>query len=372
MLFEPFNLAGLELKNRIVRSATFEKMADENGFVTERLIRLYVELARGGSGLIVTGNALVHHSGRTLRRMLCVHSDIYIESLGRLTGAVHREGGKIAFQLNHGGRQCRPLMLGGKRPLAPSPVYDPSTKTTPRAMADAEVWEMVDAFAEAARRAMEAGFDAVQLHAAHGYLISSFLSPHTNRRDDYWGGDEQRRSHFAEEVLRAVRKSVGAEYPVLIKINADDLLPGGILPEESARQAARFEAAGLDAVEVSGGMRESKTETIRPDILRPADEAYFREAGKLFKRKLRIPVILTGGMRTRAVMEEALGRGEADLVGLARPLIREPGLPDLMREGKERADCVSCNKCTRFARLPHVKCGCTGETPAAPAAAGRA
>jgi len=360
-LFEPCSLAGLALRNRIVRSATFEKMADENGFVTGRLIRLYEELARGGSGLLITGNALVHPSGRTVRRMLCIHTDSFISGLRSLTDAVHAAGGIIAVQLSHGGRQCSSLMLGGAEPFAPSAVYDPSTKTTPRAMTDSEIWRMVEAFGEAAWRAQASGFDALQLHAAHGYLLSSFLSPHTNRRDDYWGGDEVRRFHFVEEAYEAARRAVGGDFPVLVKMNCDDLLPGGILPEDSVRQAGRLQALGLDAVEISAGMRESETPIIRPDILRPSEEAYLREAGKLFKEVLSMPVILTGGMRSRSVMDDVLERGEADLIGMSRPLIREPDLPNLMKEGREKADCVSCNRCTRFARIPHVKCMQTGD-----------
>jgi 2,4-dienoyl-CoA reductase-like NADH-dependent reductase (Old Yellow Enzyme family) len=356
LLFEPFTLAGLTLRNRLVRSATFEKRADEDGRATDAILRLYEELAEGGVGLIITGSALVHPSGRALRRMLSIHSNIFIDGLARLAEGVHRKGGLVAVQLGHGGRQCPPLMLGGAEPLAPSAVYDPSTKATPRAMTDREIWDMVDAFGEAAWRARAAGFDAVQVHGAHGYLVSSFLSPHTNRRDDYWGGDEQRRFHFVEEVFTAVRSAVGREFPVLIKLNADDLLPGGLKPPESVRIALGLEAMGLDAVEVSGGMRESKVTALREGIKSPHEEAYFRKESRLFKENLSIPVILTGGMRTRAVMEDVLAKGEADLIGMSRPLIREPRLPAEMAASGKDADCISCNKCTRFSRISEVKC----------------
>lgn len=356
MLFEPFYFSGLQLKNRIVRAATYEKRADEDGFVTDSLIELYKDLAMGGSGLIITGNALVHPLGRSLPRMLCIHSDIYIPGLKKITKAVHQREGLIVLQLSHGGRQCPPLLLGVEHPLAPSEVYEPSLKVTPRAMTDTEIWEIVDAFAAAAERAQSAGFDAVELHGAHGYLISSFLSPYTNRRDDYWGGDEERRFHFIEEVCKAVRKAVGSEYPVLVKINSDDLLPGGIKPDESVRVAMRLESMGMDAVEISGGVMESPVKPVRPNILKVQDEAYLRDAGRLFKQRLRIPVILTGGMRSKSVMEDVLRSKEADLVGISRPLIREPDLPHLMRQGKEKADCISCNKCVRFSRLSRIRC----------------
>jgi 2,4-dienoyl-CoA reductase-like NADH-dependent reductase (Old Yellow Enzyme family) len=356
MLFDPVSFSGLHLKNRLVRSATYERRADEDGFVTESLIELYESLTSGGIGLMITGNALVHPSGRTITQMLCIHSDIYIQGLRKLTTAVHEMKGIIALQIVHGGRQSFPVLLGGSDPLAPSAVLDTSTKIMPRAMTDSEIWEITDAFGDAARRARIAGFDAVQIHGAHGYLVSQFLSPHTNRRDDYWGGDEERRFHFVEEVYKAVRKEVGEDYPVMIKMNADDLLEGGLKVEEAVRAAARLEEMGLDAVEVSGGMYESDRKAAEPNILAPEDEAYFRVRGKVFKDKLAIPVILVGGMRSRAVMEDVLQKGEADLISLSRPLIREPDLPNRFREGKEKADCISCNGCMDFGKLDIVEC----------------
>lgn len=355
MLFEPFSFCGLNLKNRLVRSATYEKRADEDGFVTEDLINFYTELASGGAGLIITGNALVHTSGRTIAQMICIHSDRYIQGLNKLTAAVHKLGGLIAIQLTHGGRQCFPMLIG-ETPRAPSEVFDPSTKIMPRAMVDSEIWEIITAFAEAAKRAKSASFDGVQIHGAHGYLVNEFLSPHTNRRDDYWGGDEERRFHFVEEVYKATRKAVGANYPLLIKLNADDMLRDGLKAEEAARIALRLEDLGIDAVEVSGGMYEAGNKTAQPDITSKDKEAYFGKAGKIFKERLKIPVILVGGMRSRDVMEGVLFKEEADLIALARPLIREPDLPEKLREGKESADCISCNGCMNFNKIDKVRC----------------
>lgn len=356
MLFEPFSFCGLNLKNRLVRSATYEKRANEDGFVTESIIELYEELTRGGIGFMITGNTLVHPSGRTIQQMLCIHSDIYIQGLRKLTTAVHGHGGLIAIQIVHGGRQCFPILLGGNDAVAPSAVFDSSTQVMPRAMTDTEIWELIDAFADAARRARIAGFDAVQIHGAHGYLVSEFLSPYTNRRDDYWGGDEERRFHFLEEVYKAMRKEVGEDYPLMIKMNADDLISGGLKVDEAAGIAVRLEELGIDAVEVSGGMYESGQKTAQPDIQNPEDEAYFRGYGKIFKSKLKIPVMLVGGMRSRAVMEDVLQKKEADLISIARPLIREPDLPNKLREGKEKADCISCNGCMELEKVDMVKC----------------
>lgn len=356
MLFDPISFAGLYLRNRLVRSATYEKRADEDGFVTDSIIDLYEDLTRGGAGLIITGNALVHPTGRSVPQMLCAHSDIYVPGLTRLVKAVHRLGGVIVLQLVHGGRQCFPVLLGGNPAIAPSAVYDPSIEVMPREMTDAEIWEMIDAFGDAARRARIAGFDGVQIHGAHGYLVSEFLSPHTNRRDDYWGGDEVRRFHFSEEVYKTMRREVGEDFPLMIKMNADDMLDSGLKVDEAVRIAARLEQLGMDAVEVSGGMYESGRKAARGEIAGPDQEAYFRQFGRCFKERLIIPVMLVGGMRSRTVMEDVLLKREADLVSMARPLIREPDLPLKMMEGKERADCISCNGCMEFNKLDVVRC----------------
>lgn len=356
MLFESFNLAGIRLKNRLVRSATYEKRADEDGFVTDSLIEFYKTLTKGGVGLIITGNALVHPSGRTITQSICIHSDIYISGLKRLTDAVHELGGVIFIQLVHGGRQSLPVLLGGQMPMAPSAVFDPSTKVMPREMTDGEIWQMIDAFADAARRARISGFDGVQIHGAHGYLVSEFLSPHTNRREDYWGGDEERRFHFVEELYRAIRSEVGDDYQILIKMNADDCLEGGLRPDEAVRIAKRLDALGIDAIEVSGGMYEAGKKTARTNILRIEDEAYFRDSARLFKENINTPVILVGGIRSKTVMEDILQKGDADLISLSRPLIREPDLTERLREGKERADCISCNGCMNFKKLDVVRC----------------
>lgn len=355
-VFDKISFAGLRLRNRIVRSATYEKRADEDGRVTDELVDLYTALADGGSGLIITGSAMVHTSGRTLRRMLCCHSNVYADGLKRLAGAVHDRGGLIALQLDHGGRQCPPLMLGGEQAMAPSEVHDPVTGATPRAMQDAEIWAMADAFGEAAFRAQVAGFDAVQVQAAHGTLISSFLSPHTNRRDDYWGGDPGRRMHFLEEALRSIRQAVGRDFPVIVKINADDMLPGGIKPDDAALIAAALPHMAADCIEVTSGMREARGSTSPEGVGAVLPEAYLRDASLLIRRATSLPVILTGGIRSLRVMDSLIAEAACDMIGMSRPLIMEPDLPRLMREGQERARCTSCNGCTRYSRLSRIEC----------------
>lgn len=357
-LFSPFEIKTIKMKNRIVRSATYEKMADEDGFVTEQLINLYVNLAKGGVGLIITGNALVHVSGRSAPKMLCIHNDFYIDGLKKLTSSVHAGGGKIIIQLSHGGRQCASIFLYGNPPVAPSAVYEPVYKVMPRELTQEEIWEIIESFGKAARRAKEAGFDGVQIHGAHGYLVNQFLSPYTNRRNDYWGGDEERRFHFLEEVYNSIRDNVGYDYPVMIKFNACDFVEGGLTLEESLRIAKRLENMGIDAIEVSGGIVESKPEErpVRMKIDAPEKEAYFREFSREFKKNLKVPIMLVGGIRSRQVAEDILQKNDADLVSLSRPLIREPDLPNKWMKGKEKSDCISCNECMRFIKLDYVKC----------------
>ncbi|HIJ60509.1 MAG TPA: NADH:flavin oxidoreductase [Nitrospirae bacterium] len=355
-LFEPLKIGTLEVKNRIIRSATYEKMADEDGFVTDQLIDFYKQLALGGAGLIITGNALVDISGYSAPKQICIHNDFYIDGLKRLVDKVRSFGAKIAIQLVHGGRQCFPFLLAGKEAIAPSSVYDPSINVTPRAMTDDEIWQIIYAFSNSARRAMIAGFDAIQLHGAHGYLISSFLSPHTNQRDDYWGGDEERRFHFVEELYKATRSEVGDGFPIFIKLNGDDFLPKGLKIDESLRIGKRLQYLGINAIEVSGGMYESKGSVIRAKIDSEGKEAYFKEYSIRFKSELSIPIILVGGIKSKNVAEKMITDGYADAVSMSRALIREPNLPNKFMEGKEKADCISCNGCTRFLKLDYVRC----------------
>ncbi|MBF0565896.1 MAG: NADH:flavin oxidoreductase, partial [Nitrospirae bacterium] len=265
--------------------------------------------------------------------------------------------GRIFIQLVHGGRQCFPSLLGGAMPIAPSEVYESLLKVTPRAMSGDEAWMLVEAFGQAARRAVEAGFDGVQIHGAHGYLVNQFLSPYTNRRDDYWGGDEQRRFNFLKEVYGAIRKAAPPSFPVLIKLNARDFdTPKGLDLPESLRIAKRLEALGIDGIEVSGGIYESDIKAAKENILTKADEAYFRDAAAAFKAELKVPVIAVGGFRSRSVIESTLQTGMADLVSMSRPLIREPDLPNKFAAGKDSADCISCNGCMRFMKLDVVRC----------------
>ncbi len=323
-LFSPLAIGTLRLPNRFVRSATHDFMADEEGRVTDAQVELLRALARGGMGLIVTGNAGVRRDGRSLPAMLGLDDDGQAAGLARLAAAVHAAGpSRIVAQLN---------------------FAVPAERT----FTEAELAGLAPAWAEAAARAREAGLDGVQLHAAHGYFLNRILSPLTNRREDGYGGSPEGRARLLREVLEGIRRQAGRDFPVLIKLAATDGQPGGLTLEESMRIARRAQAWGLDAVEVSGGLRPGMNMR-RP--LRVEDEGFFREEARAFRQALSIPVIGVHGYRSLEVMRAAVESGAADLVALSRPLVREPDLVDRFRRGAQaRSTCISCNQCLKQRR----------------------
>ncbi|MEO5352637.1 MAG: NADH:flavin oxidoreductase [Magnetococcus sp. XQGC-1] len=347
-IFDRTVINGMVLENRLVRSATWEGMCGDDGRPTEKLLACYRDLARGGVGLIVTGYAFVRRDGRQLPGTLGMHEDGLAESMRWLTAGVHAEGGRIAVQLVHAGGKADTKALGSA-PLAPSALESPQFPERPAAMTLADIEAVVEAFAQGARRVREYGFDAVQLHGAHGYLINQFLSPLTNQRTDAYGGSGENRRRFLLEVYGAVRRAVGADYPVLIKLNGDDFMAGGWALAEAVEAARALAAVGIDAIEVSGGTSASGDRSpARGRAKSPAEEGYHRPLAQRIKEVVACPVLVVGGFRSRAVVEETLETGGADYIALARPLIREPDLPARWRQGSQAgAACQSCNGCFR-------------------------
>jgi 2,4-dienoyl-CoA reductase-like NADH-dependent reductase (Old Yellow Enzyme family) len=342
-LFTPASIGTLTLPNRLVRSATAERLAAPSGRPLPPLSHRYRELAEGGVGLVITGHMYVHPSGKCHPEMTGIHDDALVPDLAALVEAVHAAGGRIAVQINHGGMQCSSETVA--EPVAPSEIAAPFLPQPARAMTAAEIEAAIDAYAQAARRAQEAGFDAVQLHGAHGYLISQFLSPYVNRREDGWGGDLVGRLRFLRAVCGAVRAQVGARYPVFIKLGMKDAVDGGLTPSEGVRIVAALAEMGLDAVEVSGGIGGGQNLNSRPGIRAPEDEAYFRDLARGARAATALPILLVGGLRSRAVMDDVLASGDADVISMCRPLICEPDLPRRLRAGQARASCISCNRC---------------------------
>jgi len=347
-LWDSINIGNLQIQNRFVRSATWEGMCDDKGCPTERLADCYRDLARGGVGLIVTGYTYVHPKGKQMVGTLGLHSDGTLSCLKDLTDAVHQEGGAIFCQLFHAGAQTSTRIIG-EQPLAPSSVSSPFYSGVPRKMTASEITGVVGNFASAARRAKDGGFDGVQLHAAHGYLINQFLSPLTNRRDDDYGGSRDNRFRFLEEIFFAVRKEIGPDYPLTIKLTASDNLDGGIEIEDAVDTAKRLEKLGIDAIEVSAGTSGSGDGVpVRKGINREEREGYNAPFARRIKKVVNVPVILVGGLRSFSVIERFSREKYADMFSLSRPLIREPDLVSTWREEQDhRSTCISCNKCFR-------------------------
>jgi 2,4-dienoyl-CoA reductase-like NADH-dependent reductase (Old Yellow Enzyme family) len=347
-LFDTVAIGSLSLPNRLVRSATWEGLCEEDGRPKPQLTGLYGDLVRGGVGLIISGYTFVRADGKQLPGKMGIHTDEILPALTELTGAVHEAGGRIFCQLVHAGAQTTAKVIG-QMPVAPSAVRVPNYPEVPRELSIAEIGELVTDFAEGAGRAQAAGFDGVQLHGAHGYLINQFLSPLMNRREDAYGGSLAARMRFLEEVCTAVRRQVGPDYPVAIKLTAADHLEGGFEFAEAMQVAQRLEELGIDAIEISSGTAASDKETpVRQGIDRPEQEAYNALYARRLKEAVGIPIIVVGGLRSGAVLQRLLRDGEADLFSLSRPLIRQPDLVNRWRQDESsRATCISCNGCFR-------------------------
>jgi 2,4-dienoyl-CoA reductase-like NADH-dependent reductase (Old Yellow Enzyme family) len=342
-MFQPVALGQLTIDNRFVRSATWEGMATEDGSVTEKLTRTLVRLAKGGMGLVVTGHAYVLKQGQAGPWKLGVHHPSMKPGLTGLTAAVHEAGGKIAAQLAHAGKLANVELSGAE-------ALGPSDGEGFRAMTGAEIDSTVEAFARAAHLCRESGFDAVQIHAAHGYLLSQFLSPYYNKRSDAHGGSLENRARFLLAVVRRVRLAVGPEYPVLCKMNSDDFLPGGFTVDEAVTVAGMLKDVGLDCLEISGGTGDSgRLMPVRPGRIKsPGAEGYFKEAAGRIKAAVDLPLILVGGIRSFEVARKLVADGVCDAVSLSRPLIREPELVNRWKSGDLRPSaCVSDNLCFR-------------------------
>lgn len=345
--FDAISINSLRLPNRFVRSATWEGLAAPDGAVTPELIARMEELARGEVGLIISGHAFVSPEGQAGLRQLGAYDAKLTPGLAAMAAAVHNAGGRIALQLAHAGQQAN-TVLSGLPAVGPSASAGEGT-TVCRELDAAGLAALVAAFARAAGMAKATGFDAVQIHSTHGYLLNQFLSPAWNKRTDAYGGPLANRARLLLEVAAAVRAAVGPDYPVLAKLNSEDFVPGGLTVADAVAAAGLLQAAGVDAVELSGGCRpagEAYMPARKGSIVRREQEVYYWEAARRYKQAVGIPLVLVGGIRSLEVVEELLATGLTDLVALSRPLICEPGLVRRWREGdRRRAECVSDNAC---------------------------
>jgi len=380
-LFEPIRIGGVDIPNRIAKSAMAEGCADETGRPLPRLLRMYERWARGGVGLAITGMAHIQRGYSYTGREIGLYDDALVEPLRALTQATHDHGGRIFAQLCHAPPQlprARAKLVGA---VAPSAGFCRTNLLFNRALTDGELDDLVRAFGDAARRAREAGFDGVQLHAAHGYLLSRTLSPRHNRRGDRWGGSFEGRFTFLRETVLSVRRGVGEDYPVTVKLNAHDAVRGGLDLDGSVRVARALEALGVDAIEVSAGIGdvglgcypnkgeipvESSRRWLRDEFpfMRPVlpalgpilravgrtvaleREAYFFDLARAFADAVSIPVLCVGGIRSLETANRIVEQSKVAMVSLARPLVRQPGLPrDWQRGENTTAQCRSCNEC---------------------------
>jgi 2,4-dienoyl-CoA reductase-like NADH-dependent reductase (Old Yellow Enzyme family) len=370
-LLSPGSIGAIQTRNRIVRSATSESMADDRGFITDDYRQLHLRLARNGVGLIFTGHCSVHPSGRYIRGMTELSSDEHVPLLREFTADIHAEGARIFAELNHAGSQSRVPDL---TPLAPSVVPNPQFHRTPREASEAEIGEIVAAFGAAAARVRDAGFDGVHVHAGHGYLISEFLSPVSNLRNDRWGGSLENRQRFGLEVFRAMRRAVGEDFPITWKLGLRDYVPGGLTLTEGLATAEAFDREGVDALEGSAGLMSPAAESavqyagvtrrravedklLHRVLATPRPDAYFYDWAQMLRGRVGCKVILVGGLRTVEVMERAIADGVADFVSLARPLIREPDLVRQIEQGRRgRFACTSCNICLMHEGVHGLRC----------------
>lgn len=348
-LFSPEEIGSVQIKNRIVRSATYTRKSEKYGIVGDTLVEFYEELAQGGTGLIISEFICVDPSGTASAYQLRLDNDSFISGQRKLVDAVHNYPDvKIAAQIAHTGRQgAHPKYP----PVAPSPIPDKITGLTPRELTKPEIEELIKKFVATGRRAYESGYDMVQLHAAHGYLLSNFISPYTNRRSDNYGGTNENMARILTEIYDGIKAEVGKNFPVIIKLQIQDFVPGGLEMNQGLEIAKILVDKGFDAIEPSGGIGETQigTKNAYPSrqIKSPEEENYFLPIVKEIKPYMKnCKMILMGGIKNPISAENFLKAGITDFISLSRPLINEPNLPNRWMNGDLRpAECRSCNSC---------------------------
>ncbi len=372
-VFEPINLAGIVFPNRIIRSATYEGMGDVNGTPTEQLLKKYEALANGGVGGIITGFIGVSEQGRSYGyNMSMLNKAENVEAYKKITKRMHELGTPIIAQLNHCGGQTKEKSTH-MPVVAPSKISDYKA----REMTNAEILEVIDAFVQGIKNAKEAGFDGVQIHIAHGYLLSEFVSPRMNRRKDEWGGSTEGRFRIVKMIFEKAREQVG-DYPIIVKLNGYETLKNGMTIKESVKIAKLLERAGCDGIEVSNGTEKAGLATIRgevpwklliaqnkklnkmPEFMKnfigmivkktfpqpQPKELYNLEAAMAIKKAVNIPIILVGGITKLDEIENVINNDKCDIVSMCRPFIIESDLVNKFKKGKQtNSKCIQCNFC---------------------------
>ena len=315
LLSQELSLSNKVLKNRIAMPPMANGMATEEGAVVEKLIAHYVARAREEVALIIVEHSYVHPSGRASVGQLAADKDELVEGLATLASSIKEHGALAAIQITHAGSKTTSEVCG-QTAVAPSAVPHPGTGNEPRELTMDELAQLKESFVQAALRAEKAGFDAVEVHGAHGYLLNQFLSPLSNRRADGYGGNEENRARFPLEVVSAVKKALRKDTLLMFRLGVDDLLPGGLTIEMTSRISVLLEENGVDLIDVSGGMSAYLIVDEKP--------GYFRTHSRAIKKLVSLPVMVTGGIKTPEYAEEVLASGDADIVGIGRALLKNP------------------------------------------------
>lgn len=351
-LFSEIDIGSIRIKNRFVRSATHEWLAEEDGRLTEPIFNIYRRLAKGEVGLIISGYSFVSLCGKGSTGQQGIYDDRSIEGYSQLSGLAHEHGSKLFIQVVHCGRSS--LVTGNcPVPMAPSAMPIPGIGRDSKEMSEDDIRKTIEDFANAIARVRKSGADGAQLHCAHGFLLSEFISPYLNQREDDWGGDTGRRARIIVEILRKAKRE-NPKFPIAAKMNVVDGVEGGINLTEAAKIARILDQEGVDAIETSGGIDEAPKDITCQTVTKPEEEAYFRDYSRKIKQTVDCPVILVGGLRSLSVMSRMISEGYSDMISLSRPLIREPNLVKKFMSGRSTsAKCVSCNKCSD---VDGVKC----------------
>lgn len=356
-LFSEGRIGRLKIKNRIVMPPMGTMLAGADGEVTDHQIRYFEERAKGGVGLIITEvTAVDYELGKTGASHPRVDDNRFNPMLNRLADTIHKHGAKVFMQLTHAGRQTSSMLLGGKQPVAPSAIPCKLMREKPRVLTLEEIEGLVEKFALGALRCQMSGIDGVELHAAHGYLINQFLSPHTNLRDDEYGGSFSNRMRFLEDIVKSIRALCGENYPVIVRCSVDEFVDGGIDLEMGKRIVKRLEKAGVDALDISAGIYESLPKVIEPMSYQQGWRIHLAEA---IKEVVDIPVITVGVIREPGFAESVVKEGKADFVAIGRGLVADPNWARKAEEGRigDIRKCISCNHCIDGAFLGrHIAC----------------
>ncbi len=352
-LFEAAALGPLHLKNRIVMPPMATLFGNPDGTVSDRLLAYYARRARGGAGLIIVENTAIHPGGVNYPGTLEIHEQKFEAGLAQLASALKREGAAAAIQLFHPGRQIHPKYRGNY-PIAPSPIPCPVMGGSPKELDRDEIRGLVNCFVAGAVRAQAVGFEAIEIHAAHGYLVAQFLSPFSNRRTDGYGGDPQRRARFAREIIAGIREKVGDSFPIIFRISAEEKVEGGLTLEQT-RQMVPYLAKGLTALHVSAGCYPSMEWVVQP-YLQP--RGCLVELARAVREVTDLPILTVGRINDAQLANSILDEGAADFVSIGRALIADPDFPNKAREGNfsQIRPCLACNVCIEAVGIAQTRC----------------